>query len=247
MWNLFTPALDLIGLYCYQVFFLSILATIALIRFDRFKIPPRLAFFTLAMGVSLRWVWPDLCVVPSPDWLSSSASVVQLNGRLPANLSVERALYPLFDVLIGFCAGILAQTAINRSHRIPRPNSQGITLALSLTAVYCGSLAIGWVFFLTALLQLLSSIIGRANSRSTYSLWTMMSLIGAWLTLCFWRPLSLVEAGQFASPWTFTWVLFAIGLGTACVAEWIQWHSDLPTDHTSDAAAPNAPSDLHPT
>lgn len=227
MWNLFTPSMDLIGIYCYHVFLLAILATIALIRFDRLKVPARLAFFTLAMGVSLRWVWPDLCVVPAFDWLSSSPSIEQFNTRLPFNLSVARLSSPLVDLLIGYCAGSVAQFVINRAdrseqHSLRGSPASGVALALSLVGVYCGSLAIGWMFFFAAVFRQLVGVLGRANRRSTDSLWTMMCLIGAWITLCFWRQLTIVGAGQFDSPWPFSWLLFAIGLGAAFVAQWIE-------------------------
>ena len=218
MWNLFTPQYDLIGIYAYHAFLLAILATVSLMKLDRFRVPRRFAFFTLAMGVALRWVWPELSVLPMPDWLADS-----LSSWLETLPLLDRFVRVLLDLAIGGVLGWIVQLAIAfAAGRRLSPSRDVSMFVVSLIAVYCGWQAVVPVLLIASFVQLLFTLFGRASGGDASWLWGMAYLAGAWLTLCFWRQLPSVWFPGAETPLQYQLVAIALGLAAVAIAAAIQ-------------------------
>jgi leader peptidase (prepilin peptidase)/N-methyltransferase len=215
MWNLFTPQWDLIALYAFHAFLIGVLATIALIKFDKLRIPFRLGLFALVVGIVARSVWPDLSVLPSLGVLSASVP--------------HQFADPIIDLGIGLAVGAITQlqiTVVGRHRFIP--SCCGSLAGLSLVAVYLGWQAVVPVLMLAALCQLAFTVVGRVYDAATSGLWGISLLVGAWLTLCFWRQLPSVWLPGAESELIYQVGGLLLGLATAFVAEsWAKPASDV--------------------
>ena len=206
MWNLFDPQWGLIGLYFFHAFLLGVLSTIALMKFDKFKIPVRFVLFTVVLGISFRWGWPELGVLPTIDWLPS--------------VSVPRFGRPAVDLVVGLLAGVILQAVIAvAGARRFMPSCCGSAVTLSLVAVYLGWQAIVPTILVAALFHLVLAGLLQMLGRPSSHLWSVSQLVGCWLTLCFWQQLPNVWLPGAESP---TWHQVGgllLGLTTAFVAE----------------------------
>lgn len=200
MWSLLAPSFDLIGIYCYQAFLLAILSTLTLIKFDRFRVPERLAFFTIAMGVSLRCVWPDLCVVPAPEWMSEgfarvpshstndSVALSSLSSAADLQIRIARVA---FDLMVGCVVGAFVQTTIAGVTNVSfRSSPCASLLVCCLVGVHCGWPALLPMLFIGLVVRFVLSVFANVFQLDANRLWTMSFLLGTWITLCYWRQLS---------------------------------------------------------
>ena len=229
MWNLFTPQWSLIGLYFFHVFLLGVLSTIALMKFDKFKIPVRFVLFTVVLGLTLRSFWPELGVLPAFD--SALTTSAPRFGR------------QLVDLGIGIAAGLILQAVIAGAgkHRF-MPSRCGSAVTMALVAVFLGWQAIVPTILLAAVFHLALTGVLQIFGRPTSHLWAFSQLAGCWLTLCFWRQLPNVWLPGAESLMLHQVGGLLLGLATAFVAEsWATFeddseeisHIDVNTEQTS--------------
>jgi len=202
MWNLFTPQWDLISAYFFHAFLLGVLSTIALIKFDRLKIPIRLVLFTLTVGLGCQMIWPHLSIVPSiPNSFRDNQSYPWSNA---------------VDPCVGFVVGFLAGASI-----------QGITTArsgsiaiLSIVGLFLGWQAVVPTIVIAGMMQMVITSLGNVLRRSsTDRCWASSFLLATWCVLCFWRQLPLIwlPGAESSIPSHVAWLFF--GLAIAVVVE----------------------------
>lgn len=207
MWNLFTPQWDLIGSFAFHAFLLGTLATIALIKYDRMRIPFRLVLFALAVAASVRLAWPQLSVLPPPDFIS--------RWELPVPMSAQKLV---FDVLFGLAFGAVVEVLFSSRRRSVTGNGGAIPVFL-LIAVYLGWQACIPALILGGLLQLLVALWALGWGFPVSRWWSMSLLVGTWLTICTWRHLPIVWLPGAESSVGYQWAGFVLGLGIAAVTQ----------------------------
>ena len=207
MWNLFTPQWDLIGFFALHAFLLGVLATIALIKFDRLRVPIRLVLFSGTIAVVARLIWPFLGLPPAPTFGESVPPLM------------ANAVRVCIDLGVGLVAGSLLQAVVSRARRAGRHVPCGAIAVLSLVAVYLGWQACVPTLIIGGVVHLGVTLLGRSRGVSTTNWWGLSLLVGTWLTLCFWRQLPQVwlPGAETPLPWQVAGLLF--GFAIAFVAE----------------------------
>lgn len=204
-WNLITPQWDLIGLYSLHAFLLSALATIALIKLDRMRVPIRLTLFVACVGIVSRVLWPELGVAPP----------------LEQPVVVPQRIQPLLDLAIGVTIAGLAQ-AVVKAARGELPSGTPFFTTFPLVAVYLGWQALIPAFAIAALLQLMTAFMTR--KYDPWDLWpsrlcALNILTATWLTICFWRQLPIIGLPGATSGALFHVFGAVIALSAIFVAE----------------------------
>jgi leader peptidase (prepilin peptidase)/N-methyltransferase len=223
MWNLFTPQWDLIGLYAFHAFLMGVLTTIALIKFDKLKIPFRFAAFVVTVGIFGRVAWPHLGLLPPTDFTLAMPARVQ---------------QPIFDLVFGFVFGGIFQSIIVAASKRPfSPSGCGGGVVFGTVAVYLGWQATIPMLLIASFVQLLTTIVGRRRGSPTSRFWGFSSLVGAWLTICFWRQLPNVWLPGAQSEIGLQACGVMLGLASAWVAESLALQEALPLEWTVDADA----------
>lgn len=175
MWNLFTPQWDLVGIYFFHVFLLGVLATIALIKFDRLRIPVNLFSFAVIVGIVCPLIWPELNVVPA------------MSEKLQLAEAWRGTLSSLLGLVGGAFVGAVCQRLIGK--QASGSSRGGSTAIYSLVGLFLGWQAIVPTLLIAASFQLLAVVLGRIAGKSVDLLWATSWLVGTWLMLCFWRQL----------------------------------------------------------
>ena len=217
MWNVLTPQWDLIGIYAYHCFLIGVLVVAALLRIDRQPIPNRLVLFAGIVGLSIAAVWPSVSVVPwaaeRPTWL-------------PDDGPWRRLETPLIGWIAGMAAGAIFQYLIrlgwrNGGNQPPRSLGQ----LLSLVGLFLGWQAVVPTLFLMTLAQMVLGVFLRLVHRPPRSdFWATSTLVGMWLLVCSWRPISGViwlpgaENQLVHLPWLVAAAALAIFIQTMVVS-----------------------------
>ena len=208
MWNLFTPQWDLIGSFAFHAFLLGTLATIALIKYDRIKLPPRLVLFALALAAIVRLIWPGICVLPLPGIVAA--------WNLPITIPVQRFV---FDLLFGLAFGAAVEVALYLGRHRNTVSGCGAIPIFLLVASYLGWQACIPTLILGGLLQLALACSALGWGIPVSRWWAMSLLIGTWLTLCMWRHLPVVWLPGAESSTGYQWAGFVLGLGIVAVTQ----------------------------
>lgn len=210
MWNLFTPQWDLISLFALHAFLLGVLATIALIKYDRLRIPVRLVLFSLCVGAVARLGWSHFTLLPP------LAMVRELPWKSPI-------LQPLCDVLFGLVVGVLLHLTIaivGRYESGPERwrGRSGSIAVFVLVAMFAGWQACLPTIVIGGLVQLAITIAG-IRKKPTVRWWAMSLMLGAWLTLCFWKQLPGIWLPGAGTAATYQVAALLFGLAIAVVVE----------------------------
>lgn len=210
MWNVLSPNWRLIGLYFFHAFLIGVLATIALIKLDRLRIPAKLGWFAIIVAVACRAIWPSLNVIA---WWSPSAVAI----GFPAPWG------RIFDPLIGLVVGALVGWAthhIIETHRWTRSNSsQSGVIAITSIVGACLGWQIVVPFLVTAsLVQFFTMLVARIFGKSSEVMWAASCLWATMIVIGIWKHLPLLGLPGPSSSVIAHEVWLFIGLSAAFVA-----------------------------
>ncbi len=184
MWTLLTPQWELIRIAIYHATLLTLLFTIALIQFDRQRVPARLVWFGILVGVAAGSVWPDLYPVAALDevQVTSAESWFAKQGRqwTPAGI---------FTVAAGLVAGAAIGLLMNAASRIAgrrRDTSSGWVGGMSLAGLFLGwqaglvtAVAAAGIMLLDAIVRTVTAC-GRPLAPAASLLIAALAVIATW-------------------------------------------------------------------
>ncbi len=185
MWNVLSPKWDLIRIYFYHCFLLSVMVVCALLRIDKQSIPRRLLTFAVVVGLGVPLVWPDVSIVPwtttRPAWLTYGPPWSRLDT-------------PLLGMIVGLAVGSLMYFLVRfDSHKGSGEASfhRDHIAGSSLIGMFLGWQAVVPTLLLTVVVQIGTLAIGHLiGRRGNGHLWSTNTVFGTCLFLCIWRPLS---------------------------------------------------------
>ena len=177
MWNVLAPNWPLIGLFFFHAFLVGVLATIALIKYDRLRIPRRLVLFTISVAVALRFFFSTLNVVP---WWSPFESPMMLPAHRILGLSV--------DVLVGLLVGWTIHGVIEPQRMTRSPSSvSGAPAIGALLGAFLGWQMVVPVSILAMIFQFFTMIAARVIQGRCEVLWAASFLWATVVSICLWR------------------------------------------------------------
>ena len=210
LWNVLTPNWPLIGLYFFHCLLLSILATIALIKFDRLRIPMQLVAFSLIVPTICRVAWPSLGVLP---WSSPSA-LTPISGSFADRLGAS-----ILGVTVGALVGWALHPLVEPARRRTEASGTGIMAILAIAGVFLGWQMMVPLAMIVVLFQFVTMSVGRIFDRATAKFWSASCLWAGTFVICFWRHLprlglpSPIDAT--GTHWLWLWVVLAAAYVTA--------------------------------
>jgi len=185
VWIVFYTKWDMVRLYAYHSFLLGVLLTVALMRWDRLRIPPRFVAFCLALGLLIPALWPDVHPVlwngVRPGWPGAASP----------------GAWSRFDTsLIGLLAGAACGAALGWAAPrgrggLPRRWPVGeAAFCLGLTGLVLGWQAALSVGLLAALAGTATALVAAGRQRVSSPPLTSLVLVAALIQILLWRWLS---------------------------------------------------------
>lgn len=182
IWTIYSLEWDLIRLYAYHTFLLSVLMTCALIRVDKNRMPSRLFIFALLVGLLGPSVWPDLYLV---KWAFSRPAWIP---ELPYVAGIATGLIGLAaGLLVGVAMAVVARAAECGS----QPTLRELAMTLGLVGVHLGWQAVVSVSLILSVTVFLASVVSRVVVRKiNVAFWSATVLASTWLHIVLWRYLA---------------------------------------------------------
>lgn len=210
MWNILSPNWPLIGIYFFHAFLISLLATIALIKFDRLRIPQKLGWFAILIACVCRTIWPNLTIV---SWCSPSNSPIVLGGI------GGRLIDPITGVVVGALVGWATHQIVETNPwSASRSSRSGILVVCSIVGASLGWQVVVPFLVIASLVQFFMMLLARLLVRPSGSMWATSCLIATLLVICLWKQLPVLGMPGPDSQITVHAGWLFIGLITAFVA-----------------------------
>lgn len=204
MWNVLSPNWHLISLYFFHAFLIGVLSTIALIKFDRLRIPAKLVWFTVILAIALRAIWPNLNV--SPWWSPSAAPIMMAEpwGRI---------FDPIMGTIVGWLVGWTAHEIVEtRRWHDSNSSRSGILVITTIVGAFLGWQMVVPFLLTTTLIQFVTMLIGHLLGRPVQNLWATSSLWAVVLVICLWKQLALLGLPHAASSIGTHWAWLVVAL-----------------------------------
>ena len=211
LWNVLSPHWPLIGLYFFHALLIAILSTIALIKFDRLRIPILLVGFSILVAIGCHAAFPSLCVAPWPGPMESKNAIGE--SKLLPNL-----VQPLAGLLVGTLVGWAMHCIVEQGRR-SNASRTGIIVICAIVGTFLGWPIVVPFVFATILLQFFTMLSGKLIGKSTDHLWAASCLWAATLVMCLWKQLPILGLpSQQSSPWVhWVWLCVAMVAGFVVV------------------------------
>ena len=204
MWNVLSPNWPLLGLYFFHAYLIGILATIALIKFDRLRIPARLVGFTIVLGLVLRISFSALTVVP---WWSPFA----MPG--PVTSPWQRILGPGLDLVVGLLLGWAAHCVIESQRPRSSTNStSGSFCIVAIVGTYLGWQVLVPLLILAVLIQFFTMLIGHWCQKNSSVMWAASYLWATVLLIGLWKHLPALGLPSAESSLMLHWYWLFVSL-----------------------------------
>lgn len=201
VWTLWYTKWDLVGIYLYQVFLLSILGAVVLIADDAVRMPRKLIVLGLVVGLIAPMGFAGLRPVPMSDWGAFARDWVR--GLSPALTDVfhvptmSSAAAILVEGVVGAVVGLLCGVFVREGIR-PRPAENAayatIPLVLAIVGAFLGwqaAVSVGLMVAMTGMVVLVG--VTRSLPSEWQPRWEWFLGAAALVQVLFWRSLETVD------------------------------------------------------
>ncbi len=213
MWNVLSPNWTLIGLYFFHALLIAILSTIALIKFDRLRIPMMLVVFAVIVACGCVAKFPMLWVSPWPPEIFESTTAFGQTGYL------ERLTQPLSGLVIGALTGWAMHCMVDRGTR--KSSQTGILIITAIVGAFLGWQMVVPFAFITVLIHFFTMLGGKLIGKSTDHLWATSSLWATTLVICLWKQLAILGLpSQQSSTWIH-WIWLCVAMAAGYVVAYV--------------------------
>ena len=181
VWTVYDTKWDLVRIYSFHLYLLSILWASTLIRFDRKPIPTSLVAVAVILGFGLPAVWPDhqpvAAWIPPVSW--------------PAPLTwMSRFETSGLGLLAGLGLGLVCECVFRWRRPDGVPGGTGLGKGLVLVGLYLGWQAVVAIAAATVVLSVVGAMSGRIWPQQLRVPAVGHLTIATILHICFWNRLT---------------------------------------------------------